>query len=124
MSDTSHTEAACLARETLDRIGDKWSLPVISLLSDGAKHFGELERGIGGISHRMLSVTLRELQRTGIVSRTVYAVMPPHVEYSLTPMGLTLLDTVGNLVTWAEDNLAEITAARAEFDTSDDHGSR
>lgn len=111
-----HPRAACRAREILDRVADKWSLSVIYQLSEGTKRFTELKRGIDGISHRMLTVTLRELQRDGIVSRTMYAVMPPHVEYSLTPLGRTLLDLVGNFVTWAESHLDEIETARTDYD--------
>ncbi|MFI6603218.1 winged helix-turn-helix transcriptional regulator [Nonomuraea sp. NPDC050536] len=113
---SGRTEAACRAREILDRIGDKWSLHVVSQLGTETKRFGELTRDIEGISHRMLSVTLRELERDGIVSRTMYPVMPPRVDYQLTPLGHTLLDVVGHLVTWAEDNLQEIDAARVAFD--------
>ncbi|WP_067180592.1 winged helix-turn-helix transcriptional regulator [Microtetraspora niveoalba] len=111
------TEAACRAREILDRIGDKWSLHVISQIGAETRRFSEIRRGIDGISHRMLAVTLRELERDGIVSRTAYAVMPPRVDYALTPMGHTLLDVVGGLVTWAEHNIDEIDAARAAYDT-------
>ncbi|MET9337619.1 winged helix-turn-helix transcriptional regulator [Nonomuraea sp. NPDC003727] len=112
----NHSPAACRAREILDRVGGKWSLSVIHQLGSGTKRFTELNRGIDGISHRMLAVTLRELERDGIVSRTVRAVMPPHVEYALTTMGRALLDTMGGLVVWAEDHLGEIDAARAAFD--------
>ncbi|MFF5209011.1 winged helix-turn-helix transcriptional regulator [Streptosporangium sp. NPDC000396] len=111
-----HTPAACRAREILDRVGGKWSLYVISQLGTGTKRFTELKRGINGISHRMLTVTLRELERDGIVSRTIYAVMPPRVEYTLTAMGHTLLDAVSGLVVWAESHLDEIDAARAAYD--------
>lgn len=112
-----HTRAACRAREILDRVGDKWSLHVISQLGEDTKRFTELKRAVDGISQRMLTVTLRELERDGIVSRTVYAVMPPRVDYALTPMGHTLLEFVGGLVTWAEGHLDEIDAARADYDT-------
>ncbi|GAA2088890.1 winged helix-turn-helix transcriptional regulator [Actinomadura alba] len=107
---------ACRARGILDRIGDKWSLFVIAQLGDGTKRFTELKRDIDGISQRMLTVTLRGLERDGIVTRTMYPVMPPRVDYALTDMGRTLLDTVGTLVWWAEAHLAEIDAARASYD--------
>ncbi|WP_312882642.1 winged helix-turn-helix transcriptional regulator [Streptosporangium album] len=107
----------------LDRVGDKWSLPVISLLGTETKRFTELRRDIGGISHRMLTVTLRELERDGIITRTIYAVMPPRVEYTLTPMGHALLDAVGNLVTWAEVHLEEIDAARTVYDAQAERAS-
>lgn len=106
----------CRARDILDRVGDKWSLLVIAELSGGTKRFTELRRGIEGISQRMLTVTLRGLERDGIVSRTMYPVMPPRVEYALTPLGRTLLDAVGALVGWAESHLDQIEAARAAYD--------
>ncbi|WP_433463173.1 winged helix-turn-helix transcriptional regulator [Spirillospora sp. CA-128828] len=111
-----HTPAGCRAREILDRVGDKWSLQVISLLGERAKRFNELRREIDGISQRMLSVTLRGLERDGIVSRTVYPVMPPRVEYALTSMGATLMDAASTLVRWAETHLDEIDASRALYD--------
>jgi DNA-binding HxlR family transcriptional regulator len=112
-----YTTAECRAREILDRVGDKWSLLVISLLGERTKRFTELRREIDGISQRMLTVTLRGLERDGIVTRTVYPVVPPRVEYSLTPMGATLMDAAATLVTWAESHLSEIDAARADYDT-------
>jgi DNA-binding HxlR family transcriptional regulator len=111
-----HTIAGCRAREILDRVGDKWSLQVISLLGERTKRFNELKREIDGISQRMLTVTLRGLERDGIVTRTVYPVVPPRVEYSLTPMGATLMDAASTLVYWAETHLAEIDAARDRYD--------
>ncbi|GAA1886097.1 winged helix-turn-helix transcriptional regulator [Actinomadura bangladeshensis] len=107
----------CRAREILDRVGDKWSLLVIALLGERTKRFTELKREIDGISQRMLTVTLRGLERDGIVTRTVYPVVPPRVEYSLTPMGATLMDAANTLVDWAESHLSEIDAARADYDT-------
>jgi DNA-binding HxlR family transcriptional regulator len=106
----------CRAREILERIGDKWSLYVIAMLGQGTKRFTELRREIDGISQRMLTVTLRGLERDGLVSRKVYAVMPPHVEYSLTEMGRTLLDKSTALVVWAVEHLGEIDAARTSYD--------
>jgi DNA-binding HxlR family transcriptional regulator len=111
-----YTPEGCQAREVLDRVGDKWSLFVISMLGQGTKRFTELKREVDGISQRMLTVTLRGLERDGLVSRKVYAVMPPRVEYSLTDMGRTLLGTSAALVIWAEEHLGEIEAARASYD--------
>ncbi|GAA4384421.1 helix-turn-helix domain-containing protein [Actinomadura sp. NPDC048032] len=111
-----HTAVGCRAREILDRIGDKWSLQVIAVLGEHTKRFTELRREIDGISQRMLTVTLRGLERDGIVTRTVYPVVPPRVEYSLTPLGATLMDAAGTFVAWAEDHLGQIDAARAEYD--------
>jgi DNA-binding HxlR family transcriptional regulator len=106
----------CRCRDILDRVGDKWSLFVISQLGQRTLRFTELKNGIEGISQRMLTVTLRGLERDGIVARTIYPVMPPRVEYALTPLGATLLEAVGSLIAWAEDHLDTVDAARAEYD--------
>ena len=108
--------ASCRARAVLQRVGDKWSMYVIDLLGRGTMRFTELHRGIDGITARMLTVTLRGLERDGIVTRTIHPVIPPRVEYALTPMGRTLLDTIGQLVSWADSHLDEIEAARAAYD--------
>jgi DNA-binding HxlR family transcriptional regulator len=108
--------SACRVREILERVGDKWSLFVISCLGDGPKRFTALKQSVEGISQRMLTVTLRGLERDGIVSRTMYPVIPPRVEYELTSLGRTLLDAVGALMTWADAHLDEIDAARAAYD--------
>jgi DNA-binding HxlR family transcriptional regulator len=108
--------SACRAREVLQRVGDKWSVFVIDLLGQGTMRFSELHRSIDGITARMLTVTLRGLERDGIVTRTIHPVIPPRVDYALTPMGQTLLDTIGRLVTWADTHLYEIDAARAAYD--------
>ena len=107
---------SCRAREVLQRVGDKWSVYVIDLLGQGTMRFTEVHRAIDGITARMLTVTLRGLERDGIVTRTIHPVIPPRVEYALTPMGRTLLDTIGQLVTWADRHLDEIDAARAAYD--------
>ncbi len=107
---------ACRAREVLDRVGDKWSLYVIHLLGGGTRRFSDLRRMIDGISQRMLTVTLRGLERDGLVTRTVYPTVPPRVDYALSPMGRTLLDTVRALVQWADQHLADIDTARAAYD--------
>lgn len=106
----------CVAREILDRVGDKWSVYVIHMLGGQMRRFSELRRGIEGISQRMLTVTLRGLERDGIVTRTVYPVVPPRVDYALTPLGETLLETVCSLMTWAETHRPDIDAARARYD--------
>lgn len=116
----SHTQVprdACPAvREILSRIGDKWSVLVIGLLSDGPKRFSELRRTIEGISQRMLTLTLRGLERDGLVSRSVYPTVPPRVDYELTRLGRTLLDPVLALATWAATHRAEIQASRDRQD--------
>lgn len=116
MNVNEHTAAGCRGREILERIGDKWSLQVIAVLGERTLRFTELKREIEGISQRMLTVTLRGLERDGIVARTVYPVVPPRVDYALTPMGATLLDAAITMVSWAEGHLAEIDAARAAYD--------
>jgi len=108
--------SACRAREVLQRVGDKWSMYVIDLLGQGTMRFSELNRAVDGITARMLTVTLRGLERDGIVTRTIHPVIPPRVDYALTPMGLTLLDAIGALVSWADTHLPEISAAQAVYD--------
>jgi DNA-binding HxlR family transcriptional regulator len=103
-------------RNILDRIADKWSLLVIYVLADGVHRFTQLRREIDGISQRMLTLTLRQLEREGLVRRTVFAVVPPRVDYELTPLGSTLLDTIQSLVAWAGEHGHEIADARAAYD--------
>ena len=112
----NETNPACELRSILDRIADKWSLLVICLLADGTRRFSELRREIDGISQRMLTLTLRQLEREGLVTRTVFPVVPPRVDYELTPLGSTLLDTIQSLVAWAGEHGHEIAAARAAYD--------
>jgi DNA-binding HxlR family transcriptional regulator len=109
----------CEVRQILDRVADKWSLLVIALLEQRTLRFTELRRTIDGISQRMLTVTLRQLERDGLVERTVYPVVPPRVEYALTPLGVTLHDTIKSLVDWTERNQNEIAAARARYDAQE-----
>jgi DNA-binding HxlR family transcriptional regulator len=111
-----HDPNGCRIREVLDLVADKWSLYVVAHLGDGRKRFTELKRGIDGISQRMLTVTLRGLERDGVVLRTVYNVMPPHVAYELTPMGRTLLCATAPLLEWSAEHLPLIDAARATYD--------
>ena len=115
-ADHMPTQAGCAAREVLERIADKWSLYVVHLLGGGTQRFSELRREIDGITPRMLTVTLRSLERDGLISRTVYPVVPPRVEYSLTPMGETLIQAVTSLLEWADGHLGAIHAARARYD--------
>jgi DNA-binding HxlR family transcriptional regulator len=107
---------ACRAREVLDLIADKWSLHVIATLGDGPQRFTELRHLIVGISPRMLTVTLRGLERDGILTRTVYEVMPPNVTYELTNLGRSLLEIITPLIAWSEHNLPQVDAAREAFD--------
>lgn len=102
--------------QVLARVGEKWSILIIMMLSGGPRRFTELKRSINGISQRMLTLCLRGLERDGLINRTVIAVMPPHVEYSLTPLGVSLTKPVIALGSWASDHIADIDAARAAFD--------
>jgi DNA-binding HxlR family transcriptional regulator len=112
-----HTQANCRAREMLVRIGDKWSVHVIYVLgAAGTLRFSELRRRIDGISQRMLTVTLRGLERDGLVRRTMYPEVPPRVEYALTPLGATLRKIVRALIDWSGAHLVEVDAARARYD--------
>ncbi|WP_336205391.1 winged helix-turn-helix transcriptional regulator [Nonomuraea sp. LPB2021202275-12-8] len=106
----------CEVRQILDRVADKWSLLVIALLDKRSLRFTELRRMIDGVSQRMLTRTLRHLERDGLVSRTVHATVPPRVDYALTPLGATLHETIRALVTWTEGHQNEIAAARAAYD--------
>lgn len=101
----------------LSRVGDKWSVLVIMLLNDGPHRFNELKRMIGGISQRMLTLTLRGLERDGLVTRTVFPTIPPRVDYELTDLGRGLSEPVKALGSWAFEHLPEIEGARQEFDS-------
>jgi DNA-binding HxlR family transcriptional regulator len=105
-------------RDVLDRIADKWSLLVIATLSSGPLRFTELQRHIPGVSQRMLTLTLRHLERDGMVSRTVFAEVPPRVQYELTPTGRTLIEPSIVLAQWAIANYPTIEAARAAYDAA------
>lgn len=114
---TGRFDAECPAtREILNRVGDKWSVLVIVILGDGTKRFSELKRTINGISQRMLTLTLRGLERDGLVKRTVLPTNPPRVDYDLTPLGRTLLAPVAKLALWAQRHRPEVMRARGTFD--------
>jgi DNA-binding HxlR family transcriptional regulator len=102
----------CPSRQVLDRIADKWTSLAIYALSDGTMRYGELERRIGGISQKMLTQTLRSLEDDGLVERKIYPVVPPHVEYSLTPLGRTLIEPLTAICRWAEKHLPQLLANR------------
>jgi DNA-binding HxlR family transcriptional regulator len=114
----SHKDVgACPAvREVLNRVGDKWSVLVVALLGEGPKRFSELRRMIEGISQRMLTLTLKGLERDGLVLRTVYPTIPPRVEYALTKLGHSLLTPIKELATWAFANRERIHVAREKYD--------
>ena len=111
--------ATCEIRDLLDRLADKWSLLVVELLGDGSRRFTELKREVDGISQRMLTRTLRQLERDGMVTRTVHPVVPPRVDYELTPLGASLLDAVEPLVAWTRAHRDTIAEARAAYDATE-----
>ena len=102
----------------LARVGDKWSVFVIMMLGGGPRRFNEIKRMVGGISQRMLTLTLRGLERDGLVTRTVFPTNPPRVDYELTRLGRSLLEPVSELGSWARKNRLAIQDARARFDTA------
>jgi DNA-binding HxlR family transcriptional regulator len=107
---------ACPVREVLDRVAGKWSVQILVAAAHGPIRFTELERGIDGISRRMLTLTLRQLERDGLVTRTVHPTVPPKVEYELTPMAGELYATLLSLTDWAERHRVAIAEARAAYD--------
>ncbi|MCT9081941.1 winged helix-turn-helix transcriptional regulator [Streptomyces fulvoviolaceus] len=107
---------ACPVREVLDRVSGKWSVQILVAAAHGPIRFTELERSIEGISRRMLTLTLRNLERDGLVTRTVHPTVPPKVEYELTPVARELHETLQRLTNWAERNRVYIAEARATYD--------
>lgn len=116
---TLHVPEDCRAvSEVLSRVGDKWTILVVSELGNGAKRFNEIRRALGSISQRMLTLTLRGLERDGLVTRTVFPTIPPKVEYELTKLGRSLLEPVSGIGLWARQNRTAIQAARQRFDAA------
>lgn len=113
---TPQLSAACPVQDVLDRIGDKWSVLLVVRLRTGPERFSALLRGTAGISRRMLTRTLRLLERDGLVERTVFPTRPPTVQYALTDLGHSLAGPLDVLTEWAVGHRAEVTAARARFD--------
>ncbi len=114
-----HLPADCTAvSSVLSRVGDKWSVLVIMTLAGGPRRFNEIKRAIGGISQRMLTLTVRGLERDGLVTRTIYPTIPPRVDYELTALGQSLRAPVENLGNWVFKNLPQIHEARARFDSN------
>jgi DNA-binding HxlR family transcriptional regulator len=111
-------DAQCPSRLVLDRIADKWTALIIQILARGTMRYAALQREIGGISQKMLTQTLRSLERDGLVQRTVYPVVPPRVEYALTRLGRTLIEPLHALCRWSEKHLHELQANRARARTS------
>jgi len=108
-----------MVADVMARIGDKWTVYVVRLLSDGSMRFNEIKRAIPAISQRMLTLTLRGLERDGLVTRTVYPTIPPRVDYELTELGRTLIETLGALGNWAVSNRVRVEKARAAFDAKE-----
>ncbi|SFB71562.1 transcriptional regulator, HxlR family [Collimonas sp. OK412] len=116
-----HKSEDCRAiSSVLARVGDKWSVLIIVLLGDGPKRFNEIKRAVGGISQRMLTLTLRGLERDGLVTRTQFPTIPPRVDYELTDLGRSLWSAVEPLGVWARGHVGHITKARAGFDEKAD----
>ena len=109
-------DSECPTRAALALIADKWTALIIGLLEDGPCRFSALQRGIGGISQKMLTQTLRELERNGIVSRTIFREVPPHVEYELTALGRSLSDPIAAIRDWAEEHIGEVSLAQQVYD--------
>jgi DNA-binding HxlR family transcriptional regulator len=109
------TQESCLSRQVLDLIADKWTALVFYSLSNGCRRSAELLRTIEGISQKMLSQTLRDLEKNGLVFRSVYPTIPPAVEYGLTPLGETLKEPIHALGMWAEEHLGEVAEAREAY---------
>ena len=107
----------CPTRIVLDRIADKWAVLVVGALEDKTKRFGELRREIGGVSQKMLTQTLRGLERDGLVARVVYPSVPPKVEYSLTKLGRTLVRTLEAIRQWSEKSIENVLKARDDYDS-------
>ena len=106
----------CPARLIIDHLVDKWAVLIVRRLADGTLRFAQLRRAIDGISQKMLTSTLRDLERDGLVTRKRYASVPPKVEYSLTPLGGSLVNKVDDLCRWAESNVSQVLKAREAFD--------
>jgi DNA-binding HxlR family transcriptional regulator len=104
----------CPTRQLLDRIGDRWTVLVIGTLHDGGRRFGEIARQVDGVSQKMLTSTLRALERDGLVTRTHYPEIPPRVEYALTDLGTSLIEPLNALERWAKDHMAAVLDAREQ----------
>lgn len=110
--------ANCPIRDVLDRVGQKWVLLILIALEPEPKRFSALQREVGDISKRMLTQSLRDLERDGLISRTVFPTKPPSVEYALTPLGRSSLEPIATLRDWASDNHPAIRAAREAYDAT------
>jgi DNA-binding HxlR family transcriptional regulator len=112
-------DAACPTRLVLNRIADKWTVLVVSSLDKGTKRFSNLQREIGGVSQKMLTQTLRGLERDGLLTRTIYPTVPPKVEYTLTPLGRTLVRLVDAIRVWSETHIEAVMQAQTAYDNTE-----
>ncbi|TCO45517.1 HxlR family transcriptional regulator [Kribbella antiqua] len=108
--------ASCPARQLLDRISDKWVTLILTALADGPQRYSDLSRRIAGVSQKMLTQTLRSLERDGLLTRSVTPSVPVRVDYELTPLGTTLMPLIASIKAWAESHMTEVAAARAQYD--------
>lgn len=109
-------DSACPTRIVLDRIADKWTVLIVGRLANGARRFGELRREIDGISPKVLTQKLRDLERDGVLTRRIYASVPPKVEYRLTPLGETLIGLLDAIRVWSETHIEMVTASQQRYD--------
>jgi len=109
----------CPTRQVLNRIADKWTVLVVGALSQNCKRFGELKKEISGVSQKMLTQTLRGMERDGLLTRKVYPTVPPKVEYSLTALGLSLITMLNEIRNWSEGNIEKVIEAQKEYDAID-----
>jgi DNA-binding HxlR family transcriptional regulator len=112
----SAATTSCQLRDVLDRVGDKWSVLIMALLGDGPRRYSQLQRAVEGISQRMLTLTLRGLERDGLVVRAVTPTSPPRVDYALTPVGETLSVEVSSLMRWAQEHREYVATSRLRYD--------
>ena len=112
------TSTTCPSRGVLDLIADKWTVLIIHTLNKKTMRHNELARALGDISQKVLTQGLRKLERNGIIARTIYPVVPPRVEYALTPLGRSLIGVLGTLSSWAESHFPQVVSARERFDHS------
>jgi DNA-binding HxlR family transcriptional regulator len=116
---TPRPETEQMVREVLDRVADKWTLVVLDVLETGGElRFTRIREAVGDISQKMLTKTLRQLERDGLVTRTVHPVVPPHVDYALTPLGLSLAEAVCGIWCWVDTHMTDVQRARGAFDAS------
>lgn len=117
LDDLDPYSAGCPSRRLLDRIGDKWTVLIVGALAEGPRRFSELRRTIDGVSQKMLTQTLRGLERDGLVTRTVYAEVPPRVEYQLTPAGRTLQEPLKALERWSIEHFGQVAASWETYES-------